>query len=98
MNNNFDLKKFLTENKITGESKKVFTEEVRSNSAWQKIAQFITINHPDADDWGEEEFNHAVDLQFEEWINVQEMYSTMEEYFEDVLRENDFAYDSNLGE
>ena len=83
---NFDLKKFLVENKITTNSK-LIKEEI--NSDMENIEGWV-LEQPIYEDLSSEELEALTKDYLEEWEGSKENFNSLEEYLDTVEENGDF--------
>jgi len=81
---NFDLKKYLVENKVTTNSK-MLTE---ASTDYEKIKDFV-YSHPQYESLTPEELEEKVSEYAYEWDNVSSEYLSIEHYFEEIETKGD---------
>ena len=86
---NFNLKKFLVENKLTSNSK-MLNENEADMTDRDKIENWYFSTNPQADELSQEEEEAGVEAHIEEWNAVKDQYDSIEDYFEDVERNGDW--------
>ena len=86
---NFNLKKFLVENKLTPNSR-LLNEDEAGTADYGKIGNWYFSTHPQADKLSQEGEEVGVEAHFEEWNAVKDQYDSIEDYFEDVERQGDW--------
>lgn len=98
MENNFNLKNFLTENKLTPLSKQPNEQENSSNKDFKRIEKWYYRSNPEADELSPEQEEDGIKAHFEEWNSVKDQYKSIEQYFQDVERQGDWYSDKALSE
>ena len=86
---NFDLKKFLVESKLTSNSR-LLKEDEAGMTDHDKIENWYLRTNPQADELSQEEEEAGIQAHFEEWNAVKNQYNSIEDYFEDVERNGDW--------
>jgi hypothetical protein len=82
---NFDLKKYLVENKVTTNAQ-MMNEDGDSTA---KIEDFV-YSHPEYEELTPEELNAKIQEYKEEWESVSDNYSNIEDYFDEIENRGDF--------
>jgi hypothetical protein len=83
---NFDLKKYLVENKVTTNSR-MLTEAENENSH-SAIEDFV-MSHPQYEDLSPRELAKKVAEYAQEWKNVSTNYTGIKDYFRELEKSGD---------
>jgi len=89
---NFDLKKFLVENKITANSRllKEYVDQDFNGGDKDVIENWYFSTNPQADELSPEEEEAGIQAHYEEWNAVKDQYDSIDDYFEDIERNGDW--------